>query len=361
MAAVSPRVVTLKMLAEHTGLSLATVSYALRQHPKIPADTREKVAAAAAALGYRPNPRVASLMAHIRGAQARNHPERLAFVWVHTDRAEARRNPFLRNVLAGARERAAQTGFTLDEFWTEDPGMTDRRLQEIIRARGIVGVVLSPVTTAEAAVTLDWEWRHFAAAVIGNVTWEPELHHAGHHHYLGMRTALRELAALGCARPAALIEAASNERGKNAWVGAFLTHHPAARAARRLIRVVPADTAENLGAWLRAALPDALVVSECGLLDQRGVRAAARGLPVATLYWSDAAPAGVGGIDQCYDRAAGHAVDLVVAQLNANETGVPDLPRMMLFPGRWVAPAGPKPTAARARRRPAPLSTRGAS
>ncbi len=58
----------------------------------------------------------------------------------------------------------------------------------------------------------------------------------------------------------------------------------------------------------------------------------------------------MGGIDQCYDRAAGHAVDLVVAQLNANETGVPDLPRMMLFPGRWVPPAGPKPLPARVRR-----------
>lgn len=351
MTPASAPVVTLKMLAEHTGLSVATVSYALRQHPKIPAATRATVAAAAQALGYRPNPRVASLMAHIRGAQARPHPERLAFVWVHTDRAEARRNPFLRNVFAGARERAAQMGFSLDEFWTEDPGMTDRRLQEIIRARGIVGVVLSPVTTAEAAVTLDWDWTHFAPAVIGNVTWTPELHHAGHHHYLAMRTVLRELAARGCRRPAALIEAASNERGKNAWVGAFLTHHPAARAARGLARVVPADTTEELGQWLRAARPDALIVSECSLLEKRGVRAAARGLPTATLYWSDATPPGVGGIDQCYDRAAGHAVDLVVAQLNANETGVPDLPRMMLFPGRWVAPAGGKPKpAARTRR-----------
>jgi hypothetical protein len=31
-------------------------------------------------------------------------------------------------------------------------------------------------------------------------------------------------------------------------------------------------------------------------------------------------------------------VDLVAAQLNSNEFGVPALPRLMLFPGRWVGP-----------------------
>jgi LacI family transcriptional regulator len=94
-------------------------SYALRQHPKIPVETRELVAAAARELGYRPNPRVASLMAHIRGSQSRAHQERLAFVWVHTSRAEARQNPFLKLVFAGARERARQMGFVLEEFLDE--------------------------------------------------------------------------------------------------------------------------------------------------------------------------------------------------------------------------------------------------
>ena len=41
------------------------------------------------------------------------------------------------------------------------------------------------------------------------------------------------------------------------------------------------------------------------------------------------------------DRVAGHAVDLVAAQLNANKTGAPDLPRMMQSPGRWIAPRNP--------------------
>lgn len=339
--------VTLKAIAQRAGVSLATVSYALRKHPKIPEETRALVTQAAESLGYRPNPRVASLMAHIRRAHTRAHQERLAFVWVHTSRTEARENPFLRNVFAGAKERAGQTGFALEEFWTVDLGMTDRRLEQILRARGIVGVVLSPVTTAEATITLDWDWRHFAPAVIGNVTWIPELHHAGHHHFLGMRMALQELEQLGCVRPATVIERTSNERSKRAWEAAFLTHHRQPKAAPRLVRVTDAADHRGITAWLQTTGADSLVVSGNALLENPTLLPACRklGLGVYTLHWEAATPREIGGIDQCYDRVAAHAVDLVAAQLNANETGVPDLASIMLFPGRWVAPK----TAARAR------------
>jgi DNA-binding LacI/PurR family transcriptional regulator len=282
-------------------------------------------------------------MAHIRRAHARTAGERLAFVWVHTTRTQAERDPFLRNVFLGARRRAEQSGFALEEFWTSDPGMTERRLEQIIQSRGIVGVVLSPITSSEASLALDWTWQSFAVAVIGNVTWTPELHHAGHHHYLGMRMALSELAQLGCTRPAALIEVEINERAKRAWEAAFLTHHPARAKAVEFARVLAREET-GIAAWLRARKPDALIVSGTDLLDTPGLRGVCRELklPLVTLHWDKNTPADIGGVDQCYDRIAAHAVDLVVAQLNSNETGVPDLPRIMLFSGRWVAPRVPR-------------------
>ena len=338
------RVISLKEIGKHAGLSLATVSYALRHDPKISLSTRERVIAVAGKLGYRPNPRISSLMAHIRGANERSLQERLAFIWVHTTRSEARQNPFLRKVFAGAQDRAAQTGFVLEEFWTNEAQMTDQRLAQILRARGIVGVILSPVITAEATVTLAWNWQHFAPAVIGNVTWMPELHHAGHHHYLGMQMALRELAKLGRSRPVALIEEKSNERSKRAWEAAFLAHYGEPKQPHSMVRVLGLTSEQGLGEWLRKTGGDALIVSELKMLEHPGVRKVCkeRGLVLVTLYWSKGTPRTIGGVDQCYDRISGHAVDLVAAQLNANETGAPDLARIMLFPGRWVAPSLPK-------------------
>lgn len=325
------------------GLSLAAVSYALRNDPKIPAETRRHVHAIARRLGYRPNPRVASLMAHIRRAHARPAGEQLAFLWVHTSRTQSARDPFLRQVFQGARRRAEQAGFGIEEFWTNDPGMSGPRLEQILRARGIVGVVLSPIMTRESALTLDWDWGCFAAAVIGNVTWTPELHHAGHHHYLAMRMVLCELAKLGRMRPAALIEATSNQRAKRAWEAAFLTQDSPPRQSAARIRIVNTPATSDLADWVADRQPDVLIVSEVSLLETPRLRTVMRQLraPVVTLYWSAAVPAGIGGVDQCYERIAAHAVDLVTTQLNSNEFGVPDLPRLMLFPGRWVAPRLP--------------------
>lgn len=339
VSAKHPAVVTIKSVAARARVSLATVSYALRDHPKIPAETRAHVQTVARELGYRPNPRVASLMAHIRRSQLRDAGERIAFVWVHTTRTQATRDPFLRKVFHGAQQRAEQAGFILEQFWTSEPGLSERRLAQIIQTRGIVGVVLSPVTTNEASLTLDWDWQQFSTAVIGNVSWNPELHHAGHHHYLGMRTALLELQRLGCTSPVALIEPESNERAKRAWEASFLTHHPARTRAHSRVRIVEPEDTSEIAAWVRRQQPDALIVSATRLLDAPGLRRLCRELelPIVTLYWSEE-PAGIGGIDQCYDRIAAHAVDLVLAQLNSNETGVPDLPRMMLFAGRWIPP-----------------------
>lgn len=331
--------VSLKAIAAASGHAVATVSYALRNHEKIPEETRARIQAVAASLGYRINPRVSHLMAYVRGHHQTQYGERLAFIWMHASRAAARRDAFLTKVFEGASRRAQQAGFTLDEFYTNDPGMTDRRLEQILRTRGIVGVVLSPVTTNEATLTLDWDWSGFAPAVIGNVTWTPELHHAGHHHYLGMQTALSELAKIGARCPAAIIEPESNTRAKRAWEAAFLMHHPCARRARGLVRVPAQNDKRSLAAWLRQSHADALIVSAGSLLEAPGLRAACAELrmPLASLYWDPGQPQ-LAGIDQCYDRIAAHAVDLVISQLNSNETGVPDLPRMMLFPGRWVAP-----------------------
>lgn len=334
-------VVTLQMIATKAGVAKSSVSYALNNHPKIPKATREHIQRVARELGYRPNPRVASLMAHIRRAHSGGHAERIAFVWVHTSREEARQKPYLQETLRGAAERAEQLGFKLEQFFTDDPDMTDKRLEQILRTRGIIGVVLSPVITAESVIHLDWDWRHFAAAAIGNMEWIPQLHHSGGHHFLSMRTVLLELTKLGCRRPAALLETFTNERAKQVLAGAFLVHHPAPADARDLLRVQTYDEELDAGRWLDGTRADAFICNN-EFLRRGGIYEAARKrrLPIASLEWRPKdTPRGVGGIvTQWNDRVAANAVDLVVSQLHSNKTGAPDMPCMMLAPGQWVHP-----------------------
>jgi LacI family transcriptional regulator len=253
-------VITLQQIARTAGCSLATVSYALRDDPRIRPATRAHVQQVAGELGYRPNPRFSALMSHIRRSRPVVAGERIAFVWVHTSRSESARDPFLQRIFQGARARAEALGYRLEPFWTAERGMTDRRLSQVLKSRGITGVLLSPVMH-EAEVTLDLEWSNFAPAVIGSARWNPELHHAGHHHYLAMRMALERLAAAGCRRPMAILEDDVNERARRAWQAAFLVYHPQPDAAGALLMVGSADDRRALARRIKESRPDALVVS----------------------------------------------------------------------------------------------------
>lgn len=331
--------ITLQQIARAARCSLATVSYALRDDPRIRPETRALVRRVAEQLGYRPNPRFSALMAHIRKSRPVAAGERIAFVWVHTPREESANDPFLQRVFLGAKARAGALGYRLEQFWTAERGMTDRRLSHVMKSRGIVGVVLSPVMH-EAEVTLDLEWGSFAPAVIGSARWSPELHHAGHHHYLAMRMALERLAAAGCRRPMAILEADVNERGRRAWEAAFAVFHPSRSAAAALLWIgLPGDR-RLVTRRIKACRPDALLVSAHAIVEQlRAQRIAlSADWPIINLHWLPTAPE-IGGVDQSYDMVAANAVDLVVSQLNSNETGVPLWPRMLLFPGRWMEPA----------------------
>jgi LacI family transcriptional regulator len=325
------RPATLKAVAHAAGVSTSAASYALRGAPNIPARTVARVKAAAAALGYRPNARVAELMAHIRGARHLPTADRLALVWLEGTRASSAKNEFRLKILGKARACAAARGYRLDEFWLDSVEGNAPRLAGILRARGISGVVFAPVTRAR--VEIDWPWDQFAMAVIGTAEWNVSLTRAAHHHYEAMRLALTGLARLGAMRPGASISPITNERAHRGWQGAWLAYAPGSDAAARLLLADPSIA--QIRSWLREVKPDALVVDSSHALN-RARAAGWRDTPrnTASLSCHEGDPHC--GVDQGYDLIAAHAVDLVVAQLHRNERGLPAEPRTLLFPGRWI-------------------------
>jgi DNA-binding LacI/PurR family transcriptional regulator len=130
-----------------------------------------------------------------------------------------------------------------------------------------------------------------------------------------------------------------NERARRAWEAAFPVFHPSRTAADDLLLIgIPGDR-RALARRLRKGRPDAFVVSSDVVIHQMKAMGIVppKGIPTISLHWVPTEPA-IGGVDQSYDMIAANAVDLVVSQLNSNETGVPAWPRMLLFPGRWVEP-----------------------
>src|SRR5687768_16285134 len=74
------RRVTLADVAVRANVHVTTVSLALRNHPRLPAATRERIQALAKKMGFAPDPCVRALVAYRGRMMPRRNPPTLAYV-----------------------------------------------------------------------------------------------------------------------------------------------------------------------------------------------------------------------------------------------------------------------------------------
>jgi DNA-binding LacI/PurR family transcriptional regulator len=324
---------TLTDIAAHLGISKMTVSRALRGERYVAAALRERVLQAAAALDYRPDPEITKLMSHMRRVRRNAAPQVLAFVWADREPGGAPLSPWAVALRNGALHRAEHLGYRLDEFHLRQKGMTAPRLSAILEARGIQGVVLTPLLTrSRGHVSLRWD--RFSSVAIGIGYSRPALHRVHHHHYLGMLTAMRRLKKLGYRRIGLFGPSTVNERMYGAWSASFLMHHPLpVRQALPLVSLRKVPTPKDLHNWLEQARPEVILdagnhfewLQDLTIPDRIGY---------ASLNWSAEHPERA-GIDQQAEVLGEAAVDLLVSQLQNNERGIPAHPRIVMTPGEW--------------------------
>ena len=141
---------TLRDIAALAGCTNATVSLALRDSPRISAETCERVKQAAAKLGYRPDPMLSALAAHRWKRRSKIQGYALAVVG---DNIEG---------LAGMEERARAFGYRLEKFSCADYP-DPRRLSQMLYHRGIIGVLVGQIFTKGYCAGFDWS-RFIAVA-----------------------------------------------------------------------------------------------------------------------------------------------------------------------------------------------------
>ena len=164
---------TLQDVALRAGVHRTTVSLALRNHPRIPPETRARVQAIAAKLGYRANPLVSALMRsrrsgnavkHVTLAYVTNHPTRYGWRPVQHDRPD---------FFPGAVQKARDLGYKLEHFWLAEPGMTPARFCDVLTARGIHGLIVGRLPPGQTA--LDLAWERFSCVALGMTLRTPQL------------------------------------------------------------------------------------------------------------------------------------------------------------------------------------------
>jgi len=333
------RGVTMKTIAAQAGVTQATVSMCLANNPRIPEVTRTRIQAIARRLGYRPNPYLSTLMrVRRRGRPLADRPV-LALVNC-LDAADAWRTTralTVRQMREGAIACATERGYRTQEFWLRQQGMSDARFSQMLYARGIQGLLLSP--RAEGAPPPRLEWKHFAAVSLSVPLPDSTLATVCNDHYFSALQVVRECRRLGYRRPGLVTLRPHRERFFGRWEAGILASTllvPGVTAVPTLL-LEDWDDEAALAAWLRRTKPD-LVVSPAATTLLPHLRAAGRRVPRDLGVAGLALPSPSGPVAGIYQNGAligKTAVDTLIGLLERNERGLPPQALTVMIEGVW--------------------------
>lgn len=333
------RGVTMKTIAAQAGVTQATVSMSLANNPRIPEATRTRIQAIARRLGYRPNPYLSTLMrVRRRGRPLADRPV-LALVNCldGADTWRTTRAVTVRQMREGAIARATERGYRAQEFWLRQQGMSDARFSQMLYARGIQGLLLSP--RAEGAPPPQLDWRHFAAVSLSVPLPDSTLATVCNDHYFSALQVVRECRRLGYRRPGLVVLGLHRERFHGRWEAGILASSllvPGVTPAPALLLEGWQDQAA-LGAWLRRAKPD-LVISPGAMALQPVLRELGWRVPQDLGLAALAVPAlgsPIAGIYQNGALIGATAIDTLIGHLERNERGLPTQALTVMVEGVW--------------------------
>jgi LacI family transcriptional regulator len=327
---------TLRSVAARLGVSVFTVSEALRDSPRVRPSTRERVKAEAALQGYVPNALLGGALSAVR--RSRHQRFRGTLALIHADDRDPQHYVvFHRAITDGARARAHELGFATERLWLGEsaPGLAAARLPGVLRARGISGAVLLPFHRPRDLSDLDL--ARLAVVQMDHSVLHPRLHTILPDHYVSMTRVLERLAARGYRRIGLCLESRKDERILRKWSAAF---HAFMRRTRRpantLTLIGPALERDAFRTWVRATRPDVIL----GHADEipRWLGEMKRRVPedvgFVNLNLTEAARP-CAGLDLGPARLGAVAIETVVAMLHRRESGVPEQPQAIALEARW--------------------------
>jgi DNA-binding LacI/PurR family transcriptional regulator len=323
-------------VAQKAGVSRATVSRALRNHPAIPYSTRQRIKDTAERLGYHPNPFVAVLMSRLKALRNERMTSIIALISSFPLNTGWRGNPSVTRMVEGASAHAERLGYRIDPFCLVELGMTDNRLSEILTTRGIQGVIILP--TPKSGAQLNLNWPKFSPVALGYSMASPRLHRVCNHLVHTVTTALDNVIRLGYRRIGMAMRLDTDDRVDHAWRSGYLLYSdmfPDIKFVPMLL--TPKWSEQSFLRWFQKTKPELVVTDDMRVLEWLKVLGWRVPKDVGLVLLDRSKTHGAcAGIDQHHEILGAAAVDLVVGQLHRNETGIPLHPKYVTIEGSWV-------------------------
>lgn len=325
-----------KDIAAAAKLDPSTVSRALNNDPRLPAETRHRVLELAAAMGYRPDPLLSALASYRRGSGAGRIRPGMAYL----RRARPPKQPYQAyhaDLLRGAQTYAATYGYSVDYLpyeRTDDPA-----LRRVLAARGVRGLLIEPIGPEDARLKLDLE--RFAVVVVDNPFFSPDFDRVAFDGFGAGKEAVEQCCRRGYRRPGLVISETADRNGENKSRAGYLIRMLERRSGPPLEPLLLNDW--NAGAflkWLRDQRVDAVITSQAFIDPALSALASARrrvpedvGLLSTNVHQL---PANASGFHHRNDAMGAFAAEFLITKLARHEYGPSQHPHVISQRGQWV-------------------------
>ncbi len=326
-------------IAVKVGVSVATVSRALRRDPEVHQKTQRAVFAAARNLGYKRNAYVGEFMSSIRRSQTANFKGNLGIIWGGR-LPEKESDIRLRQIQRGVHEQAEQLGYRLSEFDLAS-SRTDT-VTRILTNRGIQGVLIAIPSFSSRKAYLRFDFAKFSCVCLGWGLLRPELHTVRFDYFQAIRLALHHARHVFGGGIAAVWDASTDLRAHNSAQASFVMHHPAGftRANELFLNIEHLPKKQTQAILKRHKISCLLVGTSTPLPEWL-----ARDFPpVRTIIFRDPESEPVFGWINTQNALLGAwGVDLLATKLSQHELGIPEARQITLVPPIWVNGPGQLP------------------
>lgn len=361
-----PSIVTVRDIAQAASCSPASVSRALRGQSKVSPQLRQRIEHLAEEMGYRPNPLVSSLMA-TRNQRSERRRLRANMAWLnnHPDKNLWMNYVYRRPSYQAARQRAEELGYGFEDIWSFEPGLSGPRLVEIMKARGVSGIVVP--SNVELLEDIAFDWSPFSVVCLGDYqAGQLDWHRASSSKRRNVEKAFLALRRLGYRKigllmghyvldeePQSFREMEKFNQGRAFDPSFFRSAAPEAifagyaycqtmipkadRMLPHLVRRNEEHFVQNFADWIRRTPMDALICAEVKTLEAArlaGCRVP-EDLALAHLNVADDVQ-GWAGIDTKQEQQSIAAVDLLNYQILHNQRHLPPFVQTVYIEGEWV-------------------------
>ncbi len=356
--------VTLSDIAERAHVHVTTVSLAMRNHPRIPERTRQRIHALAREMGYAPDPYLNALVRYRETKMERKNVPTLAYVTNWSSKWGWKEVPAHRKFFDGAKTKASQLGYALEHFWVHEPGSTQKGLSKLLLSREIRGLIIAS-HSREMGDELQLAWPNFSAVKIDYFPHQPLLHNVTNGQSSIVRLAMQKVRAAGYRRIGFVVHRGWDHAVDYNWTGGFLSEQqhlppedrvpahvfPAAQPVKRWFNETNASVVadfEPFAEWLDRYRPEVVIAKAdyvMPLIKQLRLRIP-QDLAFVNLFLEE--PDGsVAGVRQNHELVGALAVEILAGQLQHKKFGVPTIATTTFVEGTWFDGAScPQKTAA---------------